>query len=92
MRGLFKKCGSIIAGSFQIAPQVLWMALLVVSFDLLSEIDSQGFNSDIPWRFVGNVRLRGIFPQFGSQPFSDLFPFSLAHLLGSQFGLGIAVP
>ena len=55
MRGLFKKCGSIIAGSFQIAPPVLWMALLVVSFGLLSKIDSQGFNSDIAWEFVGMV-------------------------------------
>ena len=55
MRGLFKKYGSIIAGSFQIAPLVFWMALLVVSFGLLSEIDSQGFDSDIPWGFVGIV-------------------------------------
>jgi len=55
MRGLFKKCGSIIAGSFQIAPPVLWMALLVVSFGLLSEIDFQGSNPNIPWGFVGIV-------------------------------------
>jgi hypothetical protein len=55
MRGLFKKCGSIIPGSFQIAPLVLWMALLVVSFGLLNEIDSQGFDSDIPWAFNGMV-------------------------------------
>jgi len=66
MRGLFKKCGNIIAGSFHIAPPVLLMALLVVSFGLLSEIDSQGFDSDIPWGFVGIVYLRGMFPQFGS--------------------------
>ena len=54
MRGLFKKCRSIIAGSFQIAPPV-WMALLVVSFGLLSEIVTQGINSDIPWGFVGTI-------------------------------------
>ena len=66
MRGLFKKCGSFIAGSFQIAPPVLWMALLVVPFGLLSEINSQGFNSDISWEFVGTVKLRDIFPYFSS--------------------------
>ena len=55
MRGLFKRGGSNIAGSYQIAPPVLWMALLVVSFGLLGEIDSQGFDSDIPWGFNGMV-------------------------------------
>ncbi len=66
MRGLFKKGGSIIAGSFESAPPVLLMILLVISFGLLSEVNSQGFNSDISWEFIDGIKLGDTFPDFCS--------------------------